>query len=380
MTGPDKMASFYNKQALIFAGRTIDQLLGDRWTELVHPEDRHDFCSAFDAAVAARRAFRMECRMRRADGQYRWVLNTGTPRFINRVYIGHIGTLTDTMDLRLSHEQMLTNEKLESLGALAAGIAHDFNNMLGAIFGESDVALLDTTPNSPGRENIERIKAIAVRASEIVKLLTVYAGDTDAAKQVVDLSLVVEETLDLLQGSVSKRALLHANLAQGLFVRANAEQIRQVILNLIKNAEEALGDRDGLIAVATEPVQLGQLDATQSWTGLSEGEYVRLVVSDTGCGMTQQVRARALDPFYTTKFLGRGLGLAVVQGILRSHRGRINIRSKQGEGSTFEILVPCADPPSEPTGHFIHRAAKQPSPKSFLVSRGFRKLKVVASN
>jgi len=348
VTNPDKLASFYNKRALTFTGWTMEQLVGNRWTELVHPEDRDDVCSAFHAAVAAQRAFRTECRMRRSDGQYRWVLNTGIPRFVERVYVGHIGTIIDTTDLKLNHEQILAAEKLESLGALAAGIAHDFNNMLGAIFGESDVALLETTSNSPGRENIERIKAVAVRASEIVRLLMAYAGDTDVAKEVVDLSRIVDEMIHLLRGSVSEKTVLHANLAKHLLVRANATQIRQVVLNLIKNAEESLKGQGGLIAVTTERVHIGRPATAESLAGLPDGKYVRLVVSDTGCGMPPDVQARAFDPFYTTKFLGRGLGLAVVQGILRSHHGRIDIRSKQGDGSMFEILLPCADSPSEP--------------------------------
>ena len=252
VTDPDRLASFYNKRVLTFTGRTMEQLIGNRWTELVHPGDRDGVCSAFHSAVAARRPFRMECRMQQADGQYRWVLNIGIPRFVDRVYVGHIGTVVDTTDLKASHEQMLVTEKLESLGALAAGIAHDFNNMLGAIFAEADVALLETTSDSSGRENIERIKAVAVRASEIVKLLLAYAGGTDVAMEEVDLSLIVEEMLDLLHGSISDRTVLHTNLAKDLLIRANAAQIRQVVLNLIKNAGEALEGQDGFIAITTE--------------------------------------------------------------------------------------------------------------------------------
>jgi len=280
--------------------------------------------------------------MQSANGQYRWVLNTGIPRFVDRVYVGHIGTVVDTTDLKLSHEKMLASQKLESLGALAAGIAHDFNNILGAIFAESDVALLETTSDSPGRQNIERIKTAAVRASEIVKLLIAYAGDTDVAMEDVDLSLIVEEMLEILRGSISGRAALRASLVKGLYVRANVAQIQQVVLNLIKNATEALEGGDGLIALSTERVHIGQAPAAESLTEIPEGDYARLEVSDTGSGMTQEVLARALDPFYTTKFLGRGLGLAVVQGILRSHRGHIQILSEHGRGSTFQVLLPCA--------------------------------------
>jgi PAS domain S-box-containing protein len=361
VTGPDRLGSFFNKRALTFAGRTTEELIGDRWTELVHPDDRDGVCAAYSSAVVARRPFRIECRMKRADGQYRWVLNTGIPRFVDRIFVGHIGTVVDTTDLKLSHEQMLVTQKMESLGALAAGIAHDFNNMLGVMFAESDVALLETTLVSPARQNVERIKAVAVRASEIVKLLIAYAGGTDVAMENVDLSLIVEEMIELLRDSISERAMLRTSLAKDLLVRANAAQIRQVVLNLIKNGAEALEGRDGLIAVAAERVYIGRPPAPEGPTEAPEGEYVRLLVSDTGCGMTQEVQARALDPFYTTKFLGRGLGLAVVQGILRSHGGHIQILSKHGAGSTFQVLLPCARLASEQ----IEASARRVTPSPF---------------
>lgn len=349
VTDPKSLAVFYNKRTLTFSGRTMDQLLGDRWAELVHPDDRDGVCAAYHSAVVSRQPFRMECRMQRADGQYRWMLNTGIPRFVDNLYVGHIGTVVDMTDLKLTHEQMLANQKLESLGALAAGIAHDFNNILGVIFAESDVAFLELTTDSPGRQNIERIKAVAVRASEIVKLLTAYAGDSDMAMEDVDLSQIVEEMIKVLRDSISENALVHASLAKKLLVRANAAQIKQVVLNLIKNAAEALEGRDGFIAVSTERVHLGPGAIAESPADVPEGEYVRLLVSDTGCGMTQEVQAKALDPFYTTKFLGRGLGLAVVQGVLRSHGGHIQILSKHGTGSTFQILLPCAPAASDNT-------------------------------
>jgi two-component system cell cycle sensor histidine kinase/response regulator CckA len=234
------------------------------------------------------------------------------------------------------------------------------DNMLGAIFAEADVALLETTSDSPGRENIERIKAVAIRASEIVKFLLAYAGGTDVAMEEVDLSLIVEEMLDLLQGSISPTAVLRTNLPKNLFVRANATQIRQVVLNLIKNAGEAIEGQGGLIELTTERVHIGQPASAQCPPGVLDGEYIRLEVSDTGCGMTQEVQARAFDPFYTTKFLGRGMGLAVVHGILRSHGGHIQILSRNGPGSTFQILLPCARIASEETKASLKRVTPSP--------------------
>jgi PAS domain S-box-containing protein len=359
VSGPDELLTFYNKRALAFTGRSMDQLTGDRWTELVHPDDVDTVSSVYRSAVAVRRGFRVECRMRRDDGQYRWVLNTGIPRFANRIYLGHIGTVFDTTDLKRNHEQMIATEKLESLGVLAAGIAHDFNNMLGTIFAEADVALMDTTSDSPGRENIERIKAVAVRASEIVKLLMAYAGDTEEPTEAVDLSAIVEETLGHLRGTISERAELHIDLARDLPpVQVNASQIRQVALNLIMNAVEALEDKRGHIAVTTDQTRVSR-SAAPDPIGLPDGQYVTLEVSDTGCGMTPEVQALAFDPFYSTKFLGRGLGLAVVHGIVRSHGGGIHVRSKPGSGTTFEVVLPCTGGASGKTLRINHPGGHQ---------------------
>jgi two-component system cell cycle sensor histidine kinase/response regulator CckA len=240
---------------------------------------------------------------------------------------------------------MVNTQKLESLGVLAAGIAHDFNNLLGTMFAETGLALEEIPPDSPGRENVERISAVARRASEIVNLIVAYAGNRGdgAALEVVDLSSLVKEMLQLLKFSVSKKAVFRTSLAQDLpKVEANAAQIRQVVLNLIMNASEALQDREGLIAITTAPAHIRKTSTAERRPDLPEGDYIRLEVSDTGCGMTEEVQARVFDPFFTTKFLGRGLGLAAVQGILRSHGGFINVLSTPGVGSTFEILLPAA--------------------------------------
>jgi two-component system, cell cycle sensor histidine kinase and response regulator CckA len=342
VTDADQRVSFLNSTALAFAGRPIEELIGNNWKDLIHPDDRERVSSTYASAVARKGLFRTECRLRRADGQYRWLLNTGTPRFVNGVYVGHIGTISDTTDLKRNHEEMLAAQKLESLGALAAGIAHDFNNMLGAIFADSDLALMDVPPDTPVAASIERIKAVAVRASEIVKLLLIYAGGTDAAKEDVNLSAIVEEMIQLAQGSISAKAAVSTNLAKDLpLLRANPGQIRQVVLNLIMNASEALDGTGGSIAVTTERIHLNETTAHNYGSDLPDGDYARLTVRDTGCGILEEMRAKLFDPFYTTKFLGRGLGLAVVQGILRSHHGAVNVVSAPGTGSTFEVLLPC---------------------------------------
>ena len=345
ITGPNTAATFYNKRALLFTGRKMEQLLHSGWTDIIHPDDLESVYAKYLPAVNARRSFRIECRVRRANGRYRWVLTTGIPIAIRGAYAGHIGTSIDITDLKRTHDQMLAREKLETLGVMAAGIAHDFNNLLGGILAESDLALSELPPESPARESVQHINVVASRASEIVDLLMACAGGRDVTFEPVDLSKLIGEMLNLLKVSLPGGVILDSRLDASLpAIRANPAQIRQVVLNLVKNASEALQNKQGTITVTTGSVDVGRTTADDLETDLPEGEYARLVVSDTGCGMSADVRARVFDPFYTTKFTGRGLGLAVVQGILRSHGGAIHALSTPGKGSTFEVLLPYANP------------------------------------
>lgn len=287
----------------------------------------------------------MEYRLRRADGEYRWIFDKGVPRFLpDGAFAGYIGSCNDITDLKQTHERLLVAQKMESLRLMAAGIAHDFGNMLGTMYGEVDLALSEMQPDSLGRDNVQRVGALAEYGAEIVALLrdSAACGIDSNRMEVVDFSLLVAETLRLVKISISKQAVLRSNLRAGLLeVRGNSTQLRQVIINLVMNAAEALGDRQGLITITTQKAHLGSRTAAARVDNLPLGEYVRLIVSDTGCGMSPETRARIFDQFFTTKSSGRGLGLAVAYGIVRAHGGTINVASKIGEGSTFEVLLPC---------------------------------------
>jgi len=366
--GPDKAQTFYNKQVSTFTGRTIDDLIDQGCAPSIHPEDRGRCTALFQESLDARQGYQIHYRMRRADGEYRWVMTTAVPRQIDATQAGLVGTIIDITDLQRAHEQKLKAEKLESVGVLAAGIAHDFNNLLGVIFGEADLALSELPEDSAARENVERITAIAVRASEIVHLLMAYAGDHNQEKGVVHLSAVVGEMLRILKATISKKTILKTDLCPDVPpVLANPTQMRQVILNLISNAAEAIEDGEGAITVSTGQIRVDPESTVRPPGNLPPGDYVRLAVEDTGCGMTEEAQAKVFDPFYTTKFLGRGLGLAVVQGIVRSHSGTIHVVSAPGKGSIFEILLPClekcfaqvAEPSGlggeEPLARVVHR-------------------------
>ncbi len=344
VTGPDGMFSFLNKSALRFTGRTMAQLAGSNWSALIHPDDRIASRSAFWSAVADRRGFRVECRFLRADGEYRWILGTGVPNFSpDGVFLGFIGSSVDVTELRQSHQEAVSRQKLESLGVLAGGIAHDFNNLLGAVLAEAELVETNVSGHSSSIEEVQNIKKIAVRGAEIVRELMTYAGESPASvMEPVDLSWLVGDMLELLKVSISKQAVLITRLDPNLPAAwGNAPQIRQIVMNLVINASEAMADKGGTIQVATSRVTRRPGSVLDSGGTLPAGDYVHLEVVDDGCGMTEEATAKIFDPFFTTKFPGRGLGLSVVQGIVRAHGGAVEVASAPGKGAAFQVWLPC---------------------------------------
>jgi len=343
LTGPDKVLTFFNKTWLDFVGRTLEQESNNGWVQNVHPDDVDQCFAIYSAAFDARERFHVECRLRRADGEYRWMLCSGIPRYAaDARFAGYIGTDIDITDLRRAQDEALARQKLESLGVLAGGIAHDFNNLLGSILMNAELVLSQLPVDSPVCDDVGTIKTVASRAAEIVAQMMAYAGNEGVEFERVDLSVLVAEMLQLLKVSITKRAVLRVNLPENLPpVSANAAQLRQVVMNLITNASEAIGETGGVITVTTSKVRIDGGSSEGNPSGLPFDDYVQLQVSDTGGGMTEEVRARMFDPFFTTKMPGRGLGLSAVQGIMRTHGGTINVVSAPGRGSCFEILLPC---------------------------------------
>jgi two-component system cell cycle sensor histidine kinase/response regulator CckA len=241
--------------------------------------------------------------------------------------------------------QIQQTQKLESLGVLAGGIAHDFNNLLMAVLGHADLALDALPASSDAREDLAEIRRAAQRATELCKQMLAYSGKGRFVIQAVEIQKVVEEMLHMLRVSISKNAILKLNFAVNIpSIDADASQLRQVIMNLVVNASEAIGDRSGVITISTGAMDCDRTYLSESWLDeqLPEGMYVCIEVADTGAGMDAETRSRIFDPFFTTKFTGRGLGLAAVLGIVRGHRGAIKVCSEPGRGSTFKVLFPAS--------------------------------------
>ena len=343
-SGPDGLASFFNKTWLDFTGRTMEQELGYGWIDNVHPEDRDPILAGLASSFASRGNCRLEYRLRRADGESRLVLCSGVPHFEpNGVFAGYIATCLDLTDIRNAQEEARERHNLESLGVLAGGIAHDFNNLLGGALAYSELAQAKIDDGESPDNELLQIRKVAIRGSEIVRQLMIFAGSERGTLELVDISSLVSEMLELLNVSISKRAVMMTGFGQGLpAVRGNAAQLRQVVMNLVTNASEALGGRDGVIQVVTERIAAGSALELLEAKNLPDGDYLRLKVSDTGCGMTPETQSKAFDPFFTTKFAGRGMGLAVVQRIVHQLGGAIHIVSSVGQGTSIQIILPCA--------------------------------------
>ncbi len=256
--------------------------------------------------------------------------------------------------------QIQQTQKLESLGVLAGGIAHDFNNLLMGILGNAELALQDLEPGSEAGERLRDVDRAGRRAAELCKQMLAYSGKGRFIVQPLDLSRLIEEMADLLRASVSKKAELEQDLAASLpAFEADATQIRQLAMNLITNASEALGEDTGTITVRTGVCECDRAYLRQTYLAedLVAGTYVFLEVSDTGSGMDRETRERIFDPFFSTKFVGRGLGLAATLGIVRGHHGALEVESTPNEGTMFRVLFPASSQPS-PT---ITAAAKSPA-------------------
>jgi PAS domain S-box-containing protein len=335
--------TFVNEQCVRFTGLTAAQLLGHNWEQVLHPDDLDHARAVYEEGVRTRASYDVEYRVRRSDGEYRNMLGTASPRSFRGEYAGQMGTVLDITELKRPQEASVARQKLESVGLLASGVAHDFNNLLGSVLAQSELALSEIAGGRAPSDQLNRIVEVASRGSRIVRQLMIYAGKETEASAFADISQTVNGMLALLGVSISKNAVLKTDLGADLpAVRADTEQIRQIVLNLVTNASEALSDRDGVIRVTTGTLMLRTEMLCANGERLREGDYLRLEVSDTGCGITPEARTRLFDPFFTTKTPGRGLGLAVVHGIVRNLEGGITVTSEPGKGSTVRVLLPAS--------------------------------------
>ena len=256
----------------------------------------------------------------------------------------YVSFCIDITERKKIEAQLLRTQKLESLGVLAGGVAHDFNNLLVGILGNTSLALDSTPTSSPIRTLLIDASKAAQRAADLTRQLLAYAGKGRFIVDMIDISALISEIVTLIQSSIPRSVQLRLHLEDRLpSVEADVTQMQQLLMNLIINAGEAIGDQNGTVTVATGVQQIDDhyLRSVQGSDDLSQGEYVFIEIQDTGSGMDQEMLNRIFDPFFTTKFMGRGLGLAAAIGIVRGHHGAIKVYSQPGKGSTFKVLLPA---------------------------------------
>ncbi|HEX7085024.1 MAG TPA: ATP-binding protein [Vicinamibacterales bacterium] len=297
-----------------------------------------------DTVANHRRALAGELVFVETEYRGKWLATVIGPYRRGGEIVGAIGTSIDVTAWRTLERRMVDAQRAESLGVLAGGLAHDFNNLLVGILGNANLALLDLPDDSPVRALVRQIQAAAERSADLTRQLLAYAGRGQHVVTRVNLSSLVQELSTLLLAALSKHARLEQRLDPGVpDVLGDPAQITQVVMNLLTNASEAVGEDPGVVSVRTRLVHLLRpvLDGLYLGSDLPEGPYVSLEVADTGHGMSAETVARIFDPFFTTKFTGRGLGLAAVLGIVRTHRGALDVETAEGIGTTFRIYLPA---------------------------------------
>ncbi len=342
--------------------------------DIVHSADLPIVRDATVDALENHRPFELEYRIRTREGGEKWVLTRGQGvydeagklRFVEGLVIDVTSRKQAEAGKLAIERRLLESHKLESLGQLAGGVAHDFNNLLTSIVGNAGLARLDVPDTSPAATHLRQIEVASQHAAELCQQMLAYAGKGRLTMEPLDLNELLTGMLPLAQRSVVRSANLRLELAPDLpRVTADASQLRQITLNFILNASDALGDKPGDITVTTsfQAVQRETFAECAAGRELREGSYVVLEVRDTGAGMTPATLARIFDPFFTTKFAGRGLGLAAALGIVRGHSGALHVTSEAGRGSVFRLFLP----PLPATGADESAPSSKTSGRTFLI-------------
>ncbi|HIJ88359.1 MAG TPA: PAS domain S-box protein [Desulfuromonadales bacterium] len=475
-----KKFTYVNKVWCDFTGREEQELLGDGWIGDIHPDDRDRCIRMYESSFAARLPFSMEFRLRRQDGEYRWVVDTAVPRWLNKTdFIGYIGSCIDISERKLAEEKLAESEnhlrtildnepecikildeegllmqmnpagltmieadsleqvaghpvtgviaseyheeymrlhrdviagatlqmeyeivglkggrrwvethavpiqehgrvvhlavtrdihgrkraereriellqqfhhaqKLESLGVIAGGIAHDFNNILTVILGHCYMARNNTYSGEENTSVFRKIETAASRAADLCRQMLTYAGKSPMVRIRINLWLLTDEVIKMLQAAITKNVAIELDLNQRIpKISGDPVQIQQIVMNLIINAAEAIGDAHGTIRVALTMIEYeADTVATDFFgTAIRGGRYACLEVTDSGCGMSEETLQRIFEPFYTTKFTGRGLGMSAIHGIIASHDAILQLTSTPGIGTSFRVSFPVPDAP-----------------------------------
>ena len=320
------------------------------YRQAIYPEDKECVDRTYNEARKDHRSYEITYRLVMSDGRIKWVQEKG--EFIwsmANAPVGSRGTLQDITERRHLEEHFRQVQKMEAIGQLAGGIAHDFNNILGAIIGNTQLALMDTSPDHPARDCLDEISKGCTRAKDLVQQILAFSRRRAPERRLISLCPIMAETVKLLRATIPAGVELVSKMVADLpLVLADGTQMHQVLMNLGTNAWHAIGEYPGRIEFQLRTVVFGT-DSASVLPGLRPGRFVVMAVSDTGHGIDGATRQRLFEPFFTTKEPGKGtgLGLSVVHGIVQSHEGAITVTSEPGKGTIFEVYLPMVDIPTE---------------------------------
>lgn len=327
--------------------KPVEEIIGLTCRDIFHTSCRQ--CDTCPTHLALQNGRTEEGEVTMDDGST-WLVRAHVVRCDGEEIKGVVTVASNVTERRLAQERrrqlemkLMQARKLESLGVLAGGVAHDFNNLLVGILGNADLALNELENGESPRTTIENIKHSSRRAADLTNQMLAFSGKGSFIVKPLNLNDLIWNMNRLLKTSLNPNTRIRFELGDHLpDIEGDEMQLRQVVMNLVVNAVEAIGDPPGEIRVRTfrETFSREELDTPHVGDPVSPGKYLVLEVSDTGCGMDAETREKLFDPFFTTKFPGRGLGLAAVLGIVRGHGGVIFVTSRPGEGSTFRILLP----------------------------------------
>ena len=346
-----------------YTDREIRRMSPDEFLARVHPDDRERVVELAETLSRRQKEWEwigvVDYRFMHQDGEYRSLsdhLHVGYDisgkAAVLRGSVREVTRITRMEDdLQVLERKFQESQKMASLGLLASGIAHDFNNLMTVILGNAELSLLEKGGADGG--TLAEIKKTTLRAAELANQMLVYTGKTPLVVSSIDLCSVVQEMGALLDVSISKKVSLEYSFTDGLaHIRGDISQIRQVAMNLITNASEAIGDQSGVIAISIRETVLrpDELEHVYPPSGVMEGRYVLMEVSDTGCGMDEGTVQKIFNPLFTTKVTGRGLGLASLLNAVQRHNGAVEVQSAVGMGTVFRVYFPVEEQEEDGNG------------------------------
>jgi PAS domain S-box-containing protein len=305
------------------------------------PKDRENLKKAYRLSIESGKQFDLELQANTSKGRSIWVRVLGQPEYRDGNCVNLKGIIQDITDQKKMKALLHQSQKMESIGTLAGGIAHDFNNILSSIIGFTELALDDAAKGTPQEENLKEVYTAGMRAKDLVQQILAFARQSGEEKKPIRVDKITKEVLKLIRSTIPTTIKIKKNIQSNSLIMGNSSQVHQLIMNLCTNAAHAMEDSGGILEVGLEDVELNE-QYTLPLLMLKSGNYLKMTISDTGCGIAPDIIHSIFEPYFTTKSVGEGtgMGLALAHGIVTAYKGKITVDSELGKGTIFSIYLP----------------------------------------